>query len=203
VYDEDFFYNHLSIREMKLIVASFYPTWNEDAFRRYLDEFGLPERKKIRDLSKGMRTKFALAAALAHDPELLVMDEPTSGLDPVFRQELLSVLSDYIRDGTKSVLFSTHICADLERIADYIVYIGRGELRFSGTKEKLFDRYAIVKGPVELLRDELPFVGLRQTRHGFEGLLDRERIGTEALDPALLMERPTLDDIVVFTREGA
>lgn len=203
VYDEDFFYNHLSIGEMKKIVASFYPTWNEAVFQQYIRDFGLPERRKIRDLSKGMKTKFALAAALAHEPELLIMDEPTSGLDPVFRRDILTILSAYIRDGSRSVLFSTHISADLERIADYIVYIGNGEVRFCGTKEELLDSYVLVKGPLALLqRASLPFVGLRQTPHGFEGLVDKTSAAADAFDPPFQVEQPTLDDIVIFTQEG-
>lgn len=90
VYDDDFFYDHLTIKEMKKIVASFYPTWNELTFQGYLHTFQLPEKRKVGDLSKGMKTKFALATALSHEPDLLLMDEPTSGLDPVFRREMLS-----------------------------------------------------------------------------------------------------------------
>ncbi|GAA3404056.1 ABC transporter ATP-binding protein [Paenibacillus hodogayensis] len=203
VYDEDFFYNHLTIREMKKVVASFYPTWNEGAFQSYMREFGLPERRKIRDLSKGMKTKFALAAALAHEPELLVMDEPTSGLDPVFRRDILTILSAYIRDGSKSVLFSTHISTDLERIADYIVYIDGGELRFSGTKEELLDAYVLVKGPLALLKsNRVPYVGLRQSPLGFEALLGTEHAAEGAFDSPFVVEKPTLDDILIFTQEG-
>ncbi|RKN86846.1 ABC transporter ATP-binding protein [Paenibacillus ginsengarvi] len=203
VYDEDVFYGHLTIREMKRIIASFYPTWNERAFQRYLHDFGLPERKKIRDLSKGMKAKFALAAALAHEPELLLMDEPTSGLDTVFRRDILSILSDYIRDGSKTVLFSTHLCADLDRIADYIVYIGGGELRFSGTKEELLERYLLVKGPVALLeQNPLPYAGLRQSQLGFEALLAKDPLRADDFASPYVVEKPTLDDIVMFTQEG-
>ncbi len=203
VYDEDFFYNLLTILEMKKIVASFYPTWNEAAFQQYLRDFNLPERRKIRDLSKGMKTKFALAAALAHEPNLLIMDEPTSGLDTVFRREILTILSAYIRDGKKSVLFSTHICADLERIADYIVYINNGDVHFSGTKEELLDSFVVIKGSLSLLqRNRLPFIGLRQTPLGFEGLLRSENFKESELDNAYIIEKPTLDDIIIYTQEG-
>lgn len=203
VYDEDFFYNHLSVREMKNIVASFYPTWNEAAFRRYAAEFQLPLRRKIRDLSKGMKTKFALASAFAHEPELLIMDEPTSGLDPVFRREVLSLLSDYIQDGTRSVLFSTHISADLERIADYIVYIRGGSVRFSGSKEELIDSYLLVKGPADWLRSsglEPSFADIQRNDLGFEGLLPSGLYSEEAFAHPVKVEKPSLDDILVYTR---
>jgi ABC-2 type transport system ATP-binding protein len=204
VYDEDFFYNHLTVREMKTIAASFYPTWNEKAFRTYLGEFGLPERRKIRDLSKGMKTKFALAIALAHEPDLLIMDEPTSGLDPVFRREILAILSDYIADGNRSVLFSTHISTDLERIADYIVYIRDGKLRFCGSKEELLDSYVLVKGPSAVLQSgKLELLGVRQSPLGFEGLMANPDFSGRSLPipEEAIVEQPTLDDILYFTKE--
>lgn len=203
VYDDDFFYNHLTINEMKKIVASFYPTWNESVFQKYLDDFQLPSRRKIRDLSKGMETKFALAAALAHEPDLLVMDEPTSGLDPVFRREVLTILSEYIQDGARSVLFSTHISTDLERIADYIVYIRRGHIRFCGTKEDLIDGFWLVKGPAEWPEAaglKHAFLGLQHNELGFEGLVARESYSEEAFGHPVRVEKPSLDDILVYTR---
>lgn len=203
VYDEDFFYNHLTVREMKKIAASFYPTWNEVIFQRYLHGFNLPERRKVRDLSKGMKTKFALAVALAHAPDLLIMDEPTSGLDPVFRREILSILSEYIQDGEKSVLFSTHISTDLERISDYIVYIQNGALQFCGSKEELLDAYVLVKGPVALLQTGgLEFSGVQQSPLGFEGLLPREYYSKSKFSSQVLVEKPSLDDILVYTQEA-
>ncbi|MDF2724111.1 MAG: transporter ATP-binding protein [Paenibacillus sp.] len=205
VYDEDFFYNHLTVNEMKKIVASFYPTWNESAFRKYVQDFQLPERRKIRDLSKGMKTKFALAAALAHEPDLLIMDEPTSGLDPVFRREVLSILSEYIQDGSRSVLFSTHISADLERIADFIVYIRDGRLMFCGSKEELIDSYMLVKGPLEWLqksRMKDHIVGLQQRSFGFEGLIAKAHYSEDRFRHPVTIEKPSLDDILVYTKEG-
>jgi ABC-2 type transport system ATP-binding protein len=203
VYDEDFFYNHLTVGEMKKIVASFYPTWKEATFQKYLDDFGLPSRRRIRDLSKGMKTKFALAAALAHEPELLIMDEPTSGLDPVFRREVLALLSDYIQDGTRSVLFSTHISADLERIADYIVYIRQGQIYFCGSQEELLDSYLLVKGPAEWLqttRLKHTFLEIQHNDLGFEGLVARDSYSEEMFSSRVKVEKPSLEDILVYTR---
>ncbi|WNS44699.1 ABC transporter ATP-binding protein [Paenibacillus sp. MMS20-IR301] len=205
VYDEDFFYNHLSLTEMAKIIASFYPTWNEQTFKKTLDDFRLPPRRLIRDLSKGMKTKFALAAALAHEPELLIMDEPTSGLDPVFRREILTILSEYIQEGTRSVLFSTHISSDLERIADYIVYIRHGQVEFCGTKEELTDSYLLLKGPAEWLRTSglnYTFLDVEHNELGFEGLIARSSYSEEAFGPQVRVEQPSLDDILVYTRRG-
>ncbi|MDX8360486.1 ABC transporter ATP-binding protein [Cytobacillus sp. IB215316] len=200
VYDEDFYYNHLSIKEMGKIIASFYSNWNHAVFKQYLTDFKLPERKKIGNLSKGMKIKFSLAAALAHEPDLLIMDEPTSGLDPVFRRRVLSILSDYIQDGNRSVLFSTHISTDLERIADYIVYISNGQLIFSGSKEELLDEYFILKGPVASQPMKKHLIGLQQSPLGFEGLISKNIYSENSFDSQVVVEKPTLDDILVYTQ---
>lgn len=204
VYAEDLFYNHLSVREMKNIIASFYPTWNEALFQRYLNEFRLPERRKIGALSQGMKTKFALAAALSHEPDLLIMDEPTAGLDPVFRREILSILSEYISTGTRTVLFSTHISTDLERIADYMIYIRDGRLHFCGSKEQLLDMYVLLQGANDWLNPHKRglFTGIQHTPLGFEGLMRRAQYEQSGLDSRVTVTRPSIDDIMVYTQEG-
>lgn len=203
VYDEDFFYDHLTVKEMKKIIASFYPSWNEVLFQSYQHDFALPDRRKMRELSKGMKTKFALAVALAHEPELLIMDEPTAGLDSIFRREILSILSGYIKDGTRSVLFSTHISTELERIADYIVHIQNGCLQFSGTKEDLLDSYMLVKGPATfLLQHPLPLIGLQQSALGFEGLITSNNFASFQWKDRIHVEKPSLDDILFYTQGG-
>jgi ABC-2 type transport system ATP-binding protein len=120
VYDENHFYEELTIREMKTIIAPFYRDWDDNVYKRLLKDFELPEKQRIKNLSKGMKMKFSLAIALSHHAELLLMDEPTSGLDPLIRSDLLEILADVIQDERRSVLFSTHITSDLDRIADYI-----------------------------------------------------------------------------------
>ncbi len=205
VYDEDVFYNHLSVKEMKKIIASFYPDWQEALFQQYLHDFQLPEQRKIHDLSKGMRMKFALAAALAHEPELLIMDEPTSGLDSVFRREVLAILSRYIEDGNRSVLFSTHISTDLERIADYIVHIRNGQLMHCGSKEELLDTYVLVKGSAEdypAYESDGKLLRSQQTPYGFEGLMSTADFANHPVRERVLSEKPSLDDILYYTQEG-
>ncbi|WMT43528.1 ABC transporter ATP-binding protein [Paenibacillus sp. D2_2] len=125
--DENIFYDWLSMEQMKKVVAPFYEDWDEQAFQKYMDLFELPMRKKIKDCSKGMKMKYAIAVALSHNPSLLIMDEPTAGLDPVFRRELLEMLSDFILDEQKTILFSTHVTTDLDRIADYVTFLNRGD----------------------------------------------------------------------------
>ncbi len=204
VSDESYFYEHLTLKRMKSILAPFYGNWNEDVFRGYLDRFELPENKKIKELSKGMKMKFSLAVALSHSAELLIMDEPTAGLDPVFRRELLDLLAEQIQDESRSILFSSHITSDLDRIADYIVFVNKGELIFEETKDAVLERHALVKGGTELLDADMRalFIGLRETDLGFEGLM-KERASAEKLFGGLaLVEQPTLEEIVYYTTKG-
>ncbi|MCK9444875.1 MAG: ABC transporter ATP-binding protein, partial [Tissierellaceae bacterium] len=171
VYDENHYYEDLSIRQMKNIVAKFYSKWDDKQFNYYMKEFDLNPKAKIKTLSKGMKMKFSLAIALSHHADLIIMDEPTSGLDPVFRRGILDILYNIIQDENKSIFFSTHITTDLEKIADYITFINGGEILFSEAKDKILDSYRIVKGSPRLLqgnRDK--FIGLRETDVGFEGL---------------------------------
>lgn len=134
VLDENHFYEELTLQEMKRIIAPLYKNWDDRAFTRYLADFNLPPRKRIKDLSKGMKMKFSLAVALSHNAELLIMDEPTSGLDPVVRNELLEILTYLIQDENKGVFLSTHITSDLDKIADYITLINDGRIVFSTSK---------------------------------------------------------------------
>jgi len=145
VYDENYYYEDLTINSMKNIVASFYSNWDDDKFYQYIKEFDLNPKAKIKTLSKGMKMKFSLAVALSHNADLIIMDEPTSGLDPVFRREILDILYSVIQDDTKSIFFSTHITTDLEKVADYITFINKGKIVFSQAKDDILENYAIVK----------------------------------------------------------
>lgn len=130
VLDDGCFYEELSMAEMKNILASAYTDWSEQDFKHYMDMFSLDPKRKINTLSKGMKMKYALTLALSHNAELLIMDEPTSGLDPLSRSQLLNVLNDYMENGGKGVLFSTHITSDLDKIADMLIMIHNGRIVF-------------------------------------------------------------------------
>ncbi|MEN1969531.1 ABC transporter ATP-binding protein [Lentibacillus sp. N15] len=201
VQDENFFYGHLSLEQNKKLIAPFYETWNEQLFSHYIEQFELPRMKKVDHLSKGMKIKFSLAMALAHDPELIIMDEPTSGLDPVFRRELLELLQDIIQDGEKAVFFSTHITQDLEKVADFITFIDNGKMVVSGEKDALLDQYAVVKGPKEWLTAERrrSLLGIKETDVGFDGLLADKLLFDGQADGQVLLERPSLEDIIFYT----
>ncbi|NLE20745.1 MAG: ABC transporter ATP-binding protein, partial [Clostridiales bacterium] len=155
VYDEPVFYEQLSMRRMTGLIRPFYTRWNQAQYEGYLKRFDLDETQKIKTLSKGMRAKYALALALSHGAELLIMDEPTSGLDPVFRREMLDLLLEVMQREENSILFSTHITSDLDRVADYITFLDRGKLVFSQEKDSLYEQYRLVKGAPEQLTESL------------------------------------------------
>lgn len=201
VHDEPRFYDHLSLAQNADILRKFYRGWDRGSFHRLGENFGLPLGKPFGTLSRGNKTKFALAVALSHGAELVVMDEPTSGLDPVFRRELLDNLTDLLQDERTSILFSTHITSDLERIADYITLIQRGRVVFSAAKDEILGKWALVKGGLDLL-DELPantFRGFRRGRHGFEALTDDAEAARARFGDTVIIERASLDDVVLYT----
>ncbi|QWU13895.1 ABC-2 type transport system ATP-binding protein [Paenibacillus sophorae] len=204
VSDENYFYESMTIRNMGKMLAPFYKHWDNAAFTRYLEMFELSEKSKIKNLSRGMKMKFSLAVALSHHAELLLMDEPTAGLDPVFRRELLDLLGEQILDENKSIVFSTHNTNDLDRIADYIIFMNRGKVVFSDSKDEVLERYVMVKGGSELLDKDVRkyFVGVREGAHGFEALAPDRREAVRAFQGNALLEAPTLEDIMYFTVKG-
>lgn len=204
VSDENYFYDHLTLDQMSKVIAPFYSQWDKEVYRKYLEMFKLSPRKKIKDLSKGMKTKYSLAIALSHGADLLIMDEPTAGLDPIFRRELLELLSEHIQDEKKSIIFSTHNTMDLDRIADYIIFLNEGRIVFNEMKESLFNTYMLVKGGRELLDRDVRqwFIGIRETAHGFEGLLNNRPEGERYFKDQAICETPTLEEIMYFTVKG-
>ncbi|WP_019910889.1 ABC transporter ATP-binding protein [Paenibacillus sp. HW567] len=205
VSDENIYYENLTVKQMKRVVAPFYSRWDEHTYQKYQELFKLPPGKKIKDLSKGMKIKFSLAVALSHHADLLIMDEPTSGLDPIFRRELLELLSEHIQDEKKSILFSTHNTTDLDRIADYIVFINDGRIIFNEMKETLAEKYLLVKGGKELLDRDVRrwFIGIRESGLGFEGLIGNRVEGERYFKDTAICETPTLEEIMYFTVKGS
>ncbi|KWX80099.1 MULTISPECIES: ABC transporter ATP-binding protein [Paenibacillus sonchi group] len=205
VSDENIYYENLTVKDMKRVTAPFYTRWDENTYLKYQEKFKLPPGKKIKDLSKGMKIKFSLAVALSHGADLLIMDEPTSGLDPIFRRELLELLSEHIQDEKKSIVFSTHNTADLDRIADYIVFINEGRLVFNEMRETLTEKYLLVKGGKELLDRDVRrwFIGLRESGVGFEGLIGNRVEGERYFKDTAICETPTLEEIMYFTVKGS
>lgn len=204
VFDQNVFYENLTLLEMKSLIAPIYKNWDNAAFNHYVDMFELPIKQRLSTFSKGMMMKASLAVALSHHPELIIMDEPTSGLDPIFRRELLGVLRDIMQDGERTIFFSTHITTDLERIADYITFIHNGRHIFSKEYYSIQEDYAIVKGDLNLLdRDtEQEFVAIRKTNFGFEALTNNKKRVEKLFGDTVLLEKPTLEDIMLYTKKG-
>jgi ABC-2 type transport system ATP-binding protein len=204
VHDEPRFFSHLSLERNADIIARFYRTWDQEQFRRCACAFGLQLKNRFGNLSRGTKMKFALALALSHRADLILMDEPTSGLDPVFRRELLDALSGLLVDGNAAILFSTHITADLERIADFVTLLQGGRVVFSAVKDLVLENWGLVKGAPELL-DTLPgglFRGVRRGVHGFEALTDDAAGARRLLGDKALVEKPSLEDIIYYTSRG-
>jgi len=204
VYDENHFYEELTVDEIVKFISPYYRNWDNSLFNRYIHRFKLPKKSKIKTLSKGMKMKLSLAIALSHNAELLILDEPTSGLDPLVRSELLEILGDIIQDENKAVFFSTHITSDLDKVADYITFINEGNIVLQDTKENIFDNYCLIKGDKQFLNNELNnlLVGVKENKYGFEGLIKNEDlVHTEAIEK-LKIERPSLEDIMLFTVRG-
>lgn len=204
VYDQDHYYENLRIEEMKRIIALFYKKWQEDTYQKYLKKFNLKPQMKIKELSRGMKMKFSLAMALSHDADFIIMDEPTSGLDPIVRSEFLEILYHVIQDENKAILFSSHITTDLDKIADYITFINNGELIFSRPKDDVLEDYKIIKGGNDILNDELKknVVGIRENKFGFEALTKNIKELKKMFHDNILVEKPTLDDIMIYIVRG-
>ncbi|PFA81991.1 sodium ABC transporter ATP-binding protein [Bacillus thuringiensis] len=198
VLDEGYFYDELTLKEMKNVIAPSYTEWDEQVFLEYIKRFNLNLGQKISTLSKGMRMKFAVALALSHHADLLIMDEPTSGLDPLVRSELIDILLDFMKEPGKSVFFSTHITSDLDKIADMIILIDDGQILIDEEKDALVETHALVKGDNQLINNQTEklFLNLSQTKYGFEGITHKID-DVCRLMPGVLMERPTIEDIML------
>ena len=167
------YYPQKKLKVIADVTRRFYPEWDEAAFNGYLKRFDLDAEKTIKELSDGMRVKFALALALSHNAQLLILDEPTSGLDPVSRDDLLELFQELIENSERSILFSTQITSDLEKCADFITYIKKGEIIASTDKDTFLNTYKIVKGTNEQLTDSLAskLIGCKKNAFGFTALM--------------------------------
>lgn len=145
VYDGDNFPSYWTPTKLSKIMQGFYKNWDVSLFQAYLDRFKLPAHQKIKHYSRGMSMKLAIAAAISHHPQLLILDEATSGLDPVMRDEMLDVFLEFVQEEDHSILLSSHITSDLEKIADYIVFIHGGKIILTASKNDLVYNYAVMR----------------------------------------------------------
>jgi len=190
------YYPKRRISNITDVVKRFYKNWDDSVYEGYIKRFGLDENKKIGELSDGMKVKYSLTTALSHDAKLLLLDEPTSGLDPVARDELLELFQELIEDGSRSILFSTHITSDLDKCADYITYIINGRILESRPKDDMISSYRILKGStaqLERYRDVL--ISYKKNSFGFTGLVRTDDVSKS---DEVLLEEPTLEEIMIY-----
>lgn len=202
VLDEGYFYEKLSLNQMKDLVASAYKNWDESKYSNYMKRFKLNGKQPIKSLSKGMKMKYALSLALSHNADLLIMDEPTSGLDPEVRRELMIILREYIQEEGKAVFFSTHITSDLEQVADEIIIINDGKILEQSNKDELIEEYRSIKGNKEILEkiNEKDLTLIDKSNYGFTAISNKYREIKEEF-PQVIVEKTSLEDIFLAKTE--
>lgn len=189
----------LNINTLDKVLKNIYSTWHSDKFNSYVNKFNLPKKQSIKSFSKGMKMQLALAVAFSYDNDVLILDEPTSGLDPVVRDEILSMLYDYIQDGKKSVLISSHITSDLEKLCDYIVYLHKGKIELDEEKDKILEKYAVYGIEEKILKelDKNAIVKILRRSYGLDLLAIKK------LMPSNFEYKPVkLEDIMLFYSKG-
>ena len=203
VFDENHFPDIFTPLEIGRFMAGIYSGWEWPTYRQFLEKFELPKGKKIKDFSKGMKVKLAFAVALSHNAELLILDEATSGLDPIIRDDVLDMLIDFVQDESHSVLVSSHITSDLEKVADYITFIHKGKLIFSHDNDDLVDNYGIVScgAAVFDVLDKTIVVAYRKEDYQYKVLV-RDRNRASKNYPKAIVSPATIEEIMLFYVKG-
>lgn len=196
VFEDFFFPQEMDVKEVEKFHSMYYGNyWEKEKFNKLVKRFNLPEKKKISTFSRGMKMKLSLILALSHKAELLILDEATSGLDPVARDDILDILLEFIQDENNSIMISSHILSDLEKIADEIAFIHRGKLIFVESKDILEEEYGIVslsKEEFESL-DKSAIISVRDYKFGKECLVKKQ-----LLPESLEVENASVEEIMVY-----
>ncbi|OBR96130.1 ABC transporter ATP-binding protein YtrB [Clostridium ragsdalei P11] len=203
VFDESNFHDTLNAKNISKFMAKIYKQWDSNLFFSYLDKFQVPKDKIVKEFSRGMKMKLCIAAALAHKPKLLILDEATGGLDPVAREEILDIFLDFIQDEEHSILLSSHVTSDLDKIADYITFIHDGQVVFSKSKDDLRENMGILKCGTSdfnnLSKEE--FINYRKNQFGYEVLINDKYDFIEK-HPKLVVDNTSIEDIMLFYIRG-
>ncbi len=203
VLDNMFFPELLTPNAISYLMKDIYKTWNSGLFKNYLKEFKLPDNKKIKEFSKGMRKKLEIATALAHSPKLLILDEPTSGLDPVVRSEILDIFLKFIKDEEHTILLSTHITSDLEHIADYIAFMDNGEIILNDTKDDILYNYGVLKCNIDDFNkiDIKDIVRYRKNKYNYDILIKNKELLSKKYNNYII-DKISLEDLMVLYIKG-
>lgn len=199
IFDALPFHDQLTAKQLNIIMRGIYREWSSETFFNYLERMQLPARKKFGQFSKGMKMKLQIAAALSHNAKLLIMDEATTGLDPVVRNEILDMFQEYLGDENNSILMSSHITSDLDRIADSVTFIHKGKLLLSGYKDDILETHAIMKCTKKEYADIDPadMISARINDFGAEVLV-ADRKACELKYKGLLLESTVLEELMRY-----
>lgn len=199
VFDELPFHEDFNAKQISIVLSNVFKNWDNEKFKELLTRFALPEKKKIKQFSKGMKMKLQIATALSHDAKLLIMDEATTGLDPVVRNEILDIFREYLQDGERSILMSSHITSDLEKIADCVTFIDKGKILLSGYKDDILDTHGLLKcskADYENI-DKEDIVSARITDFGVDAMVSDREMCNKKYSGAVI-DKTTLEEIMLF-----
>ncbi len=203
VFDENHFPDIFTPEEIGKFMSGIYSAWEWQLYHQFLEKFELPKDKKIKDFSKGMKVKLAFAVALSHNAELLILDEATSGLDPIIRDDVLDMLIDFVQDESHSVLVSSHITSDLEKVADYITFIHKGRLIFTQDKDTLIDNYGIISCSTAVFDtlNKSEIIAYRKEDYQFKVLVNNRTKAAKQYQNAIVSPA-TIEEIMLFYVKG-
>ena len=199
VFDEMGFHDFMTGKDINIMMKNIYKNWDEEVFFDYLKRFSLPSKKPCGKFSRGMRMKLQIAVALSHHAKMLIMDEPTSGLDPIVRNEMINIFREFVVEEDHTILLSSHITGDLEKIADEVVFIDGGRIVLSGNKDEILEKHGIIKCKKEELSkiSESLIVSFEESSFGAEVLVN-DRHAAAKLYPDMLIEPALLEQIMIF-----
>lgn len=204
IYSELYLNDKWTVNKIEKYIAPFYKRWDNTRFNYFLEKFNLVRNKKFKTFSTGMKMKLSIAIAFSHHAELFILDEPTSGLDPIVRNEVLDIIQQELIDENKTVFISTHIISDLEKIADYLVYLKDGEIVFNDFLDDIMNKYQIVKGDSNQIDDELVSLAyyIEYNKTGYTALTTHANVFKEIFGNEVAITKPKIEELMVFLEKG-